>query len=59
MSLYATAVKKPVTTALVFVAVVIMGLFFLNPIISRLAPGDRDQHDHGHDGLPRSQRHRY
>ena len=32
MSLYATAVKKPVTTALVFVAVVIMGLF--NPIIS-------------------------
>lgn len=39
MSLYATAVKKPVTTALVFVAVVIMGLF-LNPIISRPVPGD-------------------
>ena len=28
MSLYATAVKKPVTTALVFVAIVIFGLFF-------------------------------
>ena len=29
MSLYATAVKKPVTTALVFVAIVIFGLFSL------------------------------
>ena len=53
MSLYATAVKKPVTTALVFVAVVIMGLF------RRLAAGERDQPDHGHDGLSRSQCHRY
>ena len=29
MSLYATAVRKPVTTALVFVAIVIFGLFFI------------------------------
>ncbi len=35
MSLYATAVKKPVTTALVFVAVVIMGLFFYQSTCSR------------------------
>ncbi|MFV0581865.1 MAG: efflux RND transporter permease subunit [Parabacteroides gordonii] len=38
MSLYATAVKKPVTTALVFVAVVIMGLFSLTRLSVDLLP---------------------
>ena len=38
MSLYATAVKKPVTTALVFVAVVIMGLFSLTRLSVDLFP---------------------
>ncbi len=38
MSLYATAVKKPVTTALVFVAVVILGLFSLTRLAVDLLP---------------------
>lgn len=38
MSLYASAVKKPVTTALVFVAVVIMGLFSLTRLSVDLLP---------------------
>lgn len=38
MSLYATAVKKPVTTALVFVAVVILGLFSLTRLSVDLLP---------------------
>ena len=50
------AVKKPVTTALVFVAIVIFGLFFINQIISGPAARDRDKHDHGHDLLCRRQR---
>ena len=38
MSLYATAVKKPVTTALVFVAIVIFGLFSLTRLSVVLLP---------------------
>jgi len=38
MSLYGTAVKKPVTTALVFVAIVIMGLFSLTRLSVDLLP---------------------
>lgn len=38
MSLYATAVKKPVTTALVFVAIVIFGLFSLTRLSVDLLP---------------------
>lgn len=38
MSLYGSAVKKPVTTALVFVAVVIMGLFSLTRLSVDLLP---------------------
>lgn len=38
MSLYGTAVKKPVTTALVFVAVVIIGLFSLTRLSVDLLP---------------------
>ncbi|MDH6304795.1 HAE1 family hydrophobic/amphiphilic exporter-1 [Parabacteroides sp. PF5-5] len=38
MSLYASAVKKPITTALVFVAVVIMGLFSLTRLSVDLLP---------------------
>ncbi|MCD8193587.1 MAG: efflux RND transporter permease subunit, partial [Tannerellaceae bacterium] len=38
MSIYATAVKKPVTTALVFVAVVILGLFSLTRLSVDLYP---------------------
>ena len=38
MSLYSTAVKKPVTTALVFVAVVILGLFSLTRLSIDLFP---------------------
>lgn len=38
MSLYGSAVKKPVTTALVFVAVVIMGLFSLSRLSVDLLP---------------------
>ncbi len=38
MSLYATAVKKPVTTALVFVAIVILGLFSLTRLSVDLLP---------------------
>ncbi|MCD8176106.1 MAG: efflux RND transporter permease subunit [Tannerellaceae bacterium] len=38
MSLYSTAVKKPVTTALVFVAVVILGLFSLTRLSVDLYP---------------------
>ncbi|MDF9828768.1 efflux RND transporter permease subunit [Parabacteroides sp. PF5-6] len=38
MSLYGSAVKKPVTTALVFVAVVIMGLFSLTRLSIDLLP---------------------
>ena len=56
MSLYATAVKKPVTTALVFVAIVIFGLFSLTRLSVDLLPRDRDKHDHGHDLLCRRQR---
>ena len=42
MSLYATAVKKPVTTALVFVAIVILGLFSLTRLPIDLFP-DMDE----------------
>jgi HAE1 family hydrophobic/amphiphilic exporter-1 len=38
MSLYSTAVKKPVTTALIFVAVVILGLFSLTRLSIDLLP---------------------
>lgn len=38
MSLYATAVQKPVTTALVFVAIVIFGLFSLSKLSIDLFP---------------------
>lgn len=38
MSLYGSAVKKPVTTALIFVAVVIMGLFSLTRLSVDLLP---------------------
>jgi len=38
MSIYGTAVKKPVTTALVFVAIVIMGLFSLTRLSVDLLP---------------------
>lgn len=38
MSLYSTAVKKPVTTSLVFVAVVILGLFSLTRLSIDLYP---------------------
>ena len=38
MSIYATAVKKPVTTALVFVAIVIMGLYSLTRLSVDLFP---------------------
>lgn len=38
MSLYASAVKKPVTTALMFVAVVILGLFSLTRLSVDLLP---------------------
>ncbi|MDR0430917.1 MAG: efflux RND transporter permease subunit [Tannerellaceae bacterium] len=38
MSLYATAVKKPVSTALIFVAVVIVGLFSLTKLSVDLLP---------------------
>ncbi|MDR2119090.1 MAG: efflux RND transporter permease subunit [Tannerellaceae bacterium] len=38
MSLYSTAVKKPVTTALIFVAVVIVGLFSLTRLSIDLLP---------------------
>mgnify|MGYP000343972194 CR=1 FL=1 len=59
MSLYGTAVRKPVSTALVFVAIVIFGRFFLKQVISGLASGDRDEHHHGDDGLSRRQRFGY
>jgi HAE1 family hydrophobic/amphiphilic exporter-1 len=38
MSIYSTAVKKPVTTALVFVAVVILGLYSLSRLSIDLLP---------------------
>ncbi|MDR1556153.1 MAG: efflux RND transporter permease subunit [Tannerellaceae bacterium] len=38
MSIYSTAVKKPVTTALIFVAVVILGLFSLTRLSIDLLP---------------------
>lgn len=38
MSLYETAVKKPITTALCFVAIVIIGLFALNRLPVELMP---------------------
>ena len=38
MSIYATAVKRPVTTALLFVAVVILGLFSLSRLSIDLLP---------------------
>ncbi len=38
MSLYATAVKKPITTALIFVAIVIMGLYSLTRLSVDLFP---------------------
>ncbi|MDR1258285.1 MAG: efflux RND transporter permease subunit [Tannerellaceae bacterium] len=38
MSLYSTAVKKPVTTALIFVAVVVFGLFSLTRLSIDLLP---------------------
>ncbi len=38
MSLYASAVKKPITTALIFVAVVILGLFSLSKLSIDLLP---------------------
>lgn len=38
MSIYESSVKKPVTTALIFVAVVIMGLFSLNKLPIDLMP---------------------
>jgi HAE1 family hydrophobic/amphiphilic exporter-1 len=38
MSLYGTAVKKPITTALVFVAIAIFGLFSLNRLSIDLLP---------------------
>jgi HAE1 family hydrophobic/amphiphilic exporter-1 len=38
MSLYSTAVKKPVTTALIFVAVIILGLFSLTRLSIDLLP---------------------
>jgi HAE1 family hydrophobic/amphiphilic exporter-1 len=38
MSLYASAVKKPVSTALIFVAIVIMGLFSLTRLSIDLLP---------------------
>lgn len=38
MSIYGTAVKKPVTTALVFVAIVILGLFSLTRLSVDLLP---------------------
>ncbi|MDD6210109.1 MAG: efflux RND transporter permease subunit [Bacteroidales bacterium] len=38
MSIYATAVKKPVTTALIFVAIVILGLFSLSRLSVDLLP---------------------
>lgn len=38
MSLYATAVKKPITTALCFVAIVILGLFSLSRLSIDLLP---------------------
>ncbi|GAB6395124.1 MAG: multidrug transporter AcrB [Bacteroidales bacterium] len=38
MSIYATAVKKPVTTALIFVAVIILGLYSLTKLTVDLFP---------------------
>ena len=38
MSLYSSAVKKPITTALCFVAVVILGLFSLSKLSIDLLP---------------------
>ena len=38
MSLYGTAVKKPITTALIFVAIVIFGLFSLSRLSVDLLP---------------------
>lgn len=38
MSLYATAVRKPISTALVFVAIVILGLFSLSKLSVNLFP---------------------
>ena len=38
MSLYGTAVRKPVSTALVFVAIVIFGLFSLSRLSVDLLP---------------------
>ena len=38
MSLYSSAVKKPITTALCFVAIVIIGLFSLSRLSIDLLP---------------------
>mgnify|MGYP000611978071 CR=1 FL=1 len=38
MSIYGTAVKKPISTALVFVAIVILGLFSLSKLSIDLLP---------------------
>ena len=38
MSIYGTAVKKPISTALVFVAIVIFGLFSLSKLSIDLLP---------------------
>ncbi|MBP9482273.1 MAG: efflux RND transporter permease subunit, partial [Parabacteroides sp.] len=38
MSIYGTAVKKPISTALVFVAIVILGLFSLSKLSIDLFP---------------------
>ena len=43
MSLYSTAVKKPITTALCFVAVVVIGLFSFYRLVTEY----RDQYDYG------------
>ena len=38
MKIYETSVRKPITTALIFVAVVVLGLFSLNKLPVDLLP---------------------
>ena len=58
MSLYSSSVKRPVTTILIFVAVVILGLFSLQKLPIDLYP-DIDTNYHGYDQLLGSKCRRY
>ena len=59
MSLYSSAVKKPITTALCFVAVVILGLFSLSKLSIDLLPEIETNTIMGNDRLSGSQCGRY